>query len=99
MQNAEGAHLGPFDCWLAMRGLKTMALRMERQAANAGRLARFLAAHPLVKSVNYPGLKGFPGHELNARQSTSAGSLLSFETGEWGRSVFRGQQDALECCG
>lgn len=51
MQNAEGAILGPFDCWLAMRGLKTMALRMRRQAASAALIARWLDGHPLVRKV------------------------------------------------
>jgi cystathionine beta-lyase len=81
LQNAEGAGLAPFDCWLALRGLKTMALRMERQTANAGRIAAFLAAHPLVKRVNYAGLPSHPGHALHFRQATSAGSIISFETG------------------
>ena len=77
-----GAILGPFDCWLALRGLKTMALRMERQAANCAALAWFLAAHPLVQRVNYAGLPSHPGAQLHARQATSGGSLLSFTTGE-----------------
>ena len=80
-QNAEGTGLAPFECWLALRGVKTMALRMERQAENAARVADFLAAHPLVTRVNYPGLPGHPGAELHAAQATHAGSLLSFETG------------------
>lgn len=61
--------------------LQTMALRMERQASNAQAIAEFLAQHPLVKRVNYPGLVGSPGYELNRRQATSGGSILSFETG------------------
>lgn len=81
MQNAEGTILGPFDCWLAMRGLKTMALRMERQAASAAAIARWLQLHPLVRKVNYPGLSSHPGHAVHCRQATGAGSLLSFETG------------------
>jgi len=80
-QNAEGTGLAPFECWLALRGVKTMALRMERQAENAARIADFLAAHPLVTRVNYPGLPGHPGAALHAAQATHAGSLLSFETG------------------
>ena len=81
MQNAEGAILGPFDCWLAMRGLKTMALRMRRQAASAAIIARWLARHPLVKKVNYPGLPAHPGHNIHVAQASAGGSLLSFETG------------------
>jgi cystathionine beta-lyase len=61
-----------------------MALRMERQAQNAARIADFLAAQPLVKSVNYPGLTSHPGAALHAAQATHAGSLLSFETGRRG---------------
>jgi cystathionine beta-lyase len=80
--NAEGTALGPFDCWLLVRGLKTMAVRMERQAANAARLAAFLEAHPAVVQVNYPGLASHPGHALHFRQATSAGSVLSFTTGD-----------------
>lgn len=81
LQNAEGAFLAPFECWLALRGLQTMALRMERQATTAGLLAEFLVAHPLIRKVNFPGLPGHPGHDINTRQATSGGSLLSFETG------------------
>lgn len=68
LQNAEGSALGPFDCWLLVRGLKTMALRMERQAANAQRIAEWLAAHPLVQRVNYPGLASHPGKDVHDRQ-------------------------------
>lgn len=80
-QNAEGAGLSPFDSWLCLRGLKTMPLRMRAAAANAAVLAAFLDSHPLVKKVNYPGLKHHPGHDVHASQSSSPGSLLSFETG------------------
>ena len=80
-QNAEGGGLGPFDCWLALRGLKTMALRMDKQAANAQLLAEYLEQCPLVKKVNYAGLPGHRDHALHVRQATSGGSLLSFETG------------------
>ncbi|KAK9824852.1 hypothetical protein WJX81_008225 [Elliptochloris bilobata] len=81
VQNAEGAGLGPFDCWLALRGLKTMALRMERAAASAAALAAWLQAHPLVRRVNYPGLPGHAGAAVHATQASAGGSLLSFETG------------------
>ena len=80
-QNAEGSGLGPFDCWLALRGLKTMALRMERAAASAAALAAWLQAHPLVRRINYPGLAAHPGAAVHAAQATAGGSLLSFETG------------------
>jgi cystathionine beta-lyase len=80
-QNAEGTGLAPFDCWLTLRGLKTMALRMEAAQANARAMAAFLQAHPLVRRVNYPGLQGHPGADVHARQASGPGSLLSFETG------------------
>ena len=80
-QNAEGAGLSPFDSWLCLRGLKTMPLRMRAAARNASALAAFLEGHPLVKKVNFPGLPGHPGHDVHASQSSSPGSLLSFETG------------------
>ena len=68
VQNAEGTALGPQDAWLLIRGLKTMSLRMERQAANAQRIAEWLAAHPLVANVNFPGLPGHPGKEVHDAQ-------------------------------
>lgn len=80
-QNAEGAGLSPFDSWLCLRGLKTMPLRMRAAAANAAALAAFLKGHPLVRKVNFPGLESHPGHAVHASQSSSPGSLLSFETG------------------
>ena len=80
-QNAEGTGLAPFDCWLTLRGLKTMALRMEAAQANARAMAAFLQGHPLVRRVNYPGLQGHPGGDIHARQASGPGSLLSFETG------------------
>eukprot|EP00887_Chlorella_sp_A99_P005089 scaffold25.g5089.t1 len=82
IQNAVGSALGPFDCWLLVRGLKTMALRMERQTANAGAIAAWLVKHPLVKQVNYPGLSEHPGHDVHFRQATGSGSVLSFTTGD-----------------
>ncbi|KAI3436663.1 hypothetical protein D9Q98_006079 [Chlorella vulgaris] len=82
VQNAEGTALGPFDCWLLVRGIKTMALRMERQVANAQRIAEWLAAHPAVHSVNYPGLPGHPGKDVHDGQASSAGSIISFITGD-----------------
>ena len=67
-----------------MRGLKTMALRMRRQASTAAVIAQWLAQHPLVGKVNYPGLPNHPGHAVHAAQASAGGSLLSFETGRWG---------------
>jgi cystathionine beta-lyase len=82
LQNAEGAGLAPFDCWLTLRGLKTMDLRMRAAADRAAALAFFLDGHPLVTSVLYPGLATHPGAALHASQASSAGSLLSFTTGK-----------------
>lgn len=81
LQNAEGSGLAPFDCWLCLRGVKTMALRVEKQQANAQKLAEFLSSHPRVKQVNYAGLPGHPGHSLHYSQAKGAGSVLSFLTG------------------
>ncbi|KAG6545203.1 hypothetical protein Mapa_013315 [Marchantia paleacea] len=81
LQNAEGTGLSPFDCWLCLRGIKTMALRVERQQANAQKIAEFLLSHPRVKKVNYAGLPGHSGHDLHFSQSKGAGSVLSFTTG------------------
>ncbi|TRX72768.1 trans-sulfuration enzyme family protein [Pseudomonas mangiferae] len=75
---AVGAVQGPFDCYLALRGLKTLDVRMERQCANALRLARFLEAHPQVDEVYYPGLERHPQHALCQRQMRSGGAVVSF---------------------
>jgi cystathionine beta-lyase len=80
-QNAEGTALGPFDAWLLLRGMKTLAVRLERQEANARRIADRLAGHPRVRRVHYPGLPDHPGRALHEAQSKGAGSVLSFETG------------------
>ena len=83
LQNAEGTGLGPFDCWLLLRGIKTMSLRMDRQIANCAKLADFLQSHPLVKKINYPGLHQHPRSSVQLRQAQNGGSLLSFETGRF----------------
>ncbi|KAK9726022.1 hypothetical protein RND81_05G185000 [Saponaria officinalis] len=81
LQNAEGSGLAPFDCWLCLRGIKTMGLRVEKQQENAQKIAEFLAAHPRVKKVNYAGLPDHPGRSLHYSQAKGAGSVLSFVTG------------------
>lgn len=81
-QNAEGTMLPPFDCWLCLRGLKTMSARMKRQQENAERIASFLQSHPKVERVNYPGLQSHPGFAVHASQACGPGSILSFETGD-----------------
>jgi cystathionine beta-lyase/cystathionine gamma-synthase len=81
LQNAAGAILGPLDSWLVLRGVKTLAVRMQKHNENGLAVARFLADHPKVKKVNYPGLSAHPQHELAQRQMTGFGGMLSFETG------------------
>ncbi len=78
LQNAVGAVPGPFDCWLTLRGIKTLPLRMRAHCHNAQRVAMFLAEHPEVAEVCYPGLPGDPGHELAARQMRGYGGMVSF---------------------
>lgn len=77
-QNAAGAVPSPFDCFLVMRGMRTLAVRMDRATANAGALATWLQTHPAVERVHYPGLASHPGAELAARQMRSPGAMLSF---------------------
>jgi cystathionine gamma-lyase len=78
-QNAVGGQLGPMDAFLVLRGVKTLALRMERHCANAQRIAESLARHALVEKVFYPGLSTHPQHELAARQMRAFGGMVSFE--------------------
>jgi cysteine-S-conjugate beta-lyase len=85
-QNAEGSALSPFDSWLLLRGIKTLALRVERQSENALKVAQFLAARPQVTAVYYPGLPEHAGHELHAKQASGGGSVISFTTGDVARS-------------
>jgi cystathionine beta-lyase/cystathionine gamma-synthase len=78
-QNALGAVPSAFDCWLTLRGIKTLAVRMERHCDNAEALARSLAQHPAVSKVHYPGLTDDPGHRIAKRQMRRFGGMLSFE--------------------
>jgi cystathionine gamma-synthase len=78
LQNALGAVPGPFDSWLVLRGLKTLALRMRQHCANARTIAEFLVGHPKVERVLYPGLPDHPGHEVAARQMLDFGGMVSF---------------------
>ncbi len=77
-QNATGAVPGPVDCFLVLRGVKTLALRMERHCTNAAAVAEMLSTHPAVASVLYPGLPDHPGHDLAARQMRHFGGMVSF---------------------
>jgi cystathionine beta-lyase/cystathionine gamma-synthase len=81
VQNAAGAILGPFDSWLVLRGTKTLPLRMQRHNTNGLAIALFLAAHPKVRHVHYPGLPTHPQHELARRQMRGFGGMVSFELG------------------
>lgn len=79
LQNATGAVPSPFDCWLTLRGLKTLSLRVERHNANALSLARRLESHPRVARVHYPGLESHPGHAIARRQMSGFGGIVSIE--------------------
>jgi cystathionine beta-lyase/cystathionine gamma-synthase len=81
VQNAEGAILSPFDSWLVLRGTKTLALRMQQHNANGLALAEFVAAHPKVKHVYYPGLPTHPQHALAKQQMNGFGGMLAFDLG------------------
>ena len=81
VQKAAGAILSPFECWLVLRGVKTLAVRMEQHDRNGRIIAEFLARHKKVKKVFYPGLPEHPQHELAHRQMTGFGSMITFETG------------------
>jgi cystathionine beta-lyase/cystathionine gamma-synthase len=80
LQNSLGAVPGPFDAWLVLRGLKTLALRMQRHCENARVVAEFLDGHSQVERVLYPGLSGHPGHDVAARQMSDFGGMVSFLT-------------------
>ena len=78
LQKSLGAVPGPFDCWLVLRGVKTLAVRMDRHCANAAAVASFLQGHPRVERVLYPGLPEHPGHEIAVRQMRDFGGMVSF---------------------
>jgi cystathionine gamma-synthase len=91
LQNGAGAVPGPFDAWLTLRGIKTLAVRMERHCDNAERVVAALQAHPEVTSIHYPGLDTHPGHEVAAKQMRRFGGMVSF-------TVRSGTQAALAVC-
>lgn len=91
-QNAMGAVSGPFDCWLVLRGLKTLGVRMDRHCSNARAVAEFLTGHPAVSQVRWPGLENHPGHEVAARQMRDFGGMISFQ-------VHAGEEAAVDVCG
>jgi cystathionine gamma-synthase len=90
-QNALGAVAGPFDAWLVLRGLKTLAVRMDRHCDNAERVVGMLTGHPRVTEVLYPGLPSHPGHEVAAKQMRRFGGMISFR-------VDGGEDAALRVC-
>ena len=78
-RSLHGAIPGPWEAWLTLRGVRTLAVRLDRAQANAAELARRLSAHPAVEVVRYPGLEAHPGHELAARQMRGFGAMVSFD--------------------
>ncbi|MCX5073685.1 cystathionine gamma-synthase [Streptomyces sp. NPDC002039] len=91
-QNAMGAVAGPFDSWVVLRGIKTLAVRMDRHAENAAKIVEVLARHPKVTKVLYPGLPEHPGHEVAAKQMRNFGGMISFQ-------VAGGEEEAVAVCG
>ncbi|MBX9423252.1 MULTISPECIES: cystathionine gamma-synthase [Streptomyces] len=90
-QNAMGAVAGPFDSWIVLRGIKTLAVRMDRHSENAEKIVEMLTQHPKVTQVLYPGLPEHPGHEVAAKQMRSFGGMISFR-------VQGGEEAAVEVC-
>ncbi|HXR97389.1 MAG TPA: PLP-dependent aspartate aminotransferase family protein [Terriglobales bacterium] len=86
IQKSVGAILSPFECFLVLRGVKTLPVRMRQHDANGRRMAAFLAAHPKVKAIYYPGLERHPQHELAKRQMTGFGAMITIETGSLERA-------------
>ncbi|TET27003.1 MAG: PLP-dependent transferase [Dehalococcoidia bacterium] len=82
--NAMGTCASPFDCWLVLRGIETLAVRMKQHEANAAAVAEYLTKQSAVKKVFYPGLKSHPGHEIAKRQMRGFGGVVSFELGDVG---------------
>ncbi len=87
-QRYGGSAPSPFDCWLTLRGISTLPLRVRAMAESAARIASFLGTHPAVETVHYPGLAHHPGHEIAARQMSGFGAMLSIE-------VFGGKAEAM----
>ena len=92
LQNTTGGVAGPFDAWLTLRGVKTLAVRMDQHSRNAARVADMLASHPAVTQVYYPGLPSHPGHEVAAKQMRDFGGMVSFR-------VRGGVTAAVAACG
>jgi cystathionine beta-lyase/cystathionine gamma-synthase len=86
IQNAAGGVPGPMDCWLALRGIKTLPLRMRQHDASGRRIAEWLAGRKDVPEVHYPGLPSHPQHDLACRQMTGFGGMISIDLGDAGRA-------------
>lgn len=87
IQNAAGAIPGPFDCWLCLRSVKTLAVRMKQHSTNAMEIATRLEHHPAVKAIYYPGLPSHPQHELAKKQMTMFGGMISIELGSLEKAI------------
>jgi cystathionine gamma-synthase len=85
--NAVGAVPGPMDSYLGLRGLKTLAIRMQKHSENASVIAEWLSSHPKVRQVYFPGLSTHPGHEIAARQMTAFGGMVAFEVGSAAEAI------------
>jgi cystathionine gamma-synthase len=92
LRNATGGVPGPFDAWLTLRGIKTLAARMDRHCRNAMRVAQMLAEHPAVAEVFYPGLPTHPGHKTAQEQMRAFGGMVSFR-------LLAGEEAAVRACG
>jgi cystathionine beta-lyase/cystathionine gamma-synthase len=86
LQNAVGAVPGPFDCWLALRGTKTLAVRMRQHEENARRIAAYLSGHPAIVKLHYPGLESHPQHALQKKQARGFGGVITFDVGSLERA-------------
>ncbi|HXI02743.1 MAG TPA: PLP-dependent aspartate aminotransferase family protein [Candidatus Saccharimonadales bacterium] len=96
IQKSAGAILAPFDCWLVMRGLKTLAVRMERHEENTRKVAEHLEKHPAVRKVHYPGLASHPQHELAKSQARGFGGMVAFDLGSY--TAAKALLDSLKLC-
>jgi methionine-gamma-lyase len=97
MSNAFGGTIDPFNSFLVARGIKTLAIRMERHNENGARVAEFLHGHPKVERVMYPGLSSHPGHDIHARQASGPGGLISFEL-EGGVEAGKSLMNSVRLC-
>ena len=99
VQKAAGGILSPFECFLVLRGIKTLPLRMKQHEENGRAVAEFLATQPKLKRLAYPGLKSHPQHELAVKQQRGFGSMLSFDLGtrDSGGAISRRDQAVSEC--